>query len=106
MFQTLQISLTKLWAIIKEHPELVKEVTFKDGHTEKMFSFTSNTSKFPDDHHTEILSAKPKDVRPASKDEWKYWEIGKAKVFPQSGAPAPAGPVLGGTASEPDEVPF
>lgn len=30
------ISLTKIGKIAKEHPELVKEVKFKDGHVEKM----------------------------------------------------------------------
>lgn len=31
-----QISLTKLGDFVKKHPELVREVTFKDGHKEKM----------------------------------------------------------------------
>lgn len=85
MFQTIQISLNKLWTIAKQHPELIKEVKFKDGHTEKMLNLTSRASKYPDEHHTEIISAKPKEVQPASSDEWKYWEVGKSKVWGDNG---------------------
>ena len=31
-----QISLTKLCDFARKHPEMVKEVTFRDGHVEKM----------------------------------------------------------------------
>ena len=33
-----QISLTKLCDFSRKHPEMVKEVTFRDGHTEKMLN--------------------------------------------------------------------
>lgn len=33
-----QISLTKLCDFARKHPEVVKEVTFRDGHTEKMIN--------------------------------------------------------------------
>ena len=33
-----QISLTKLCDFARKHPEMVKEVTFRDGHTEKMLN--------------------------------------------------------------------
>ena len=33
-----QISLTKLCDFARKHPEMVKEVTFRDGHAEKMLN--------------------------------------------------------------------
>ena len=33
-----QISLTKLCDFARKHPEMVKEVTFRDGHVEKMLN--------------------------------------------------------------------
>lgn len=88
MFQTLRLNLTKLWKITKEHPELVKEVTFKDGRKEKYFNLTASTSRWADEYHTEDLSAKPKDVKPQSKEEWRYWDVGTAKVFPDNASSA------------------
>lgn len=35
-----QISLTKLWAITQQQKDLVKEVTFKDGHKEKFLNIS------------------------------------------------------------------
>lgn len=35
-----EISLTKLGELIKKQPSLVKEVTFKDGHKEKMLNIS------------------------------------------------------------------
>ena len=33
-----KISLTKLCDFARKHPEMLKEVTFRDGHTEKMLN--------------------------------------------------------------------
>ena len=33
-----QISLTKLCDFARKHPEMIKEVTFRDGHVEKMLN--------------------------------------------------------------------
>ena len=43
-----QISLTKLGEIKKKHPELIKEVTFKDGHTELFINIEIHDKKEPD----------------------------------------------------------
>ena len=43
------INLTRLWEVTKNHPELVKEVTFKDGRREKFININVN-SKAVDDY--------------------------------------------------------
>ena len=42
-----QISLTKLCDFARKHPEMVKEVTFRDGHVEKMLNINVNERKEP-----------------------------------------------------------
>ena len=42
-----QISLTKLCDFARKHPETVKDVTFKDGHVEKMININVNERKEP-----------------------------------------------------------
>ena len=42
-----QISLTKLCDFARKHPEMVKEVTFRDGHVEKMIDIDVNERKEP-----------------------------------------------------------
>ena len=42
-----QISLTKLCDFARKHPEMVKEVTFRDGHVEKMININVNERKEP-----------------------------------------------------------
>ena len=42
-----QISLTKLCEFARKHPEMVKEVTFRDGHVEKMIDIDVNDRKEP-----------------------------------------------------------
>lgn len=42
-----QISLTKLCDFARKHPETVKEVTFRDGHVEKMIDIDVNERREP-----------------------------------------------------------
>ena len=42
-----QISLTKLCDFARKHPEMVKDVTFRDGHVEKMIDIDVNERKEP-----------------------------------------------------------
>ena len=42
-----QISLTKLCDFARKHPEMVKEVTFRDGHVEKMLDIDVNERREP-----------------------------------------------------------
>ena len=42
-----QISLTKLCDFARKHSEMVKEVTFRDGHVEKMIDIDVNERKEP-----------------------------------------------------------
>ena len=42
-----QISLTKLCDFARKHPEMVKEVTFRDGHVEKMIDIDVNERREP-----------------------------------------------------------
>lgn len=42
-----QISLTKLCDFARKHPEMLKEVTFRDGHVEKMLNINVNERKEP-----------------------------------------------------------
>ena len=42
-----QISLTKLCDFARNHPEMVKEVTFRDGHVEKMIDIDVNERREP-----------------------------------------------------------
>ena len=42
-----QISLTKLCDFARKHPEMIKEVTFRDGHVEKMLNINVNERKEP-----------------------------------------------------------
>ena len=42
-----QISLTKVCDFARKHPEMVKEVTFRDGHVEKMLNINVNERKEP-----------------------------------------------------------
>lgn len=83
MFQTLQISITKMGQILKDHPELVKEITYKDGHKEKVLNLTASTSKFGSD----IISARPRDVKPQTPEEWRYWDCGNIRQWPDKGTP-------------------
>ena len=41
------ISLTKLCDFARKHPEMVKEVNFRDGHVEKMLNINVNERKEP-----------------------------------------------------------
>lgn len=43
-----QISLTNLNEIAAKHPELVKEVNFRDGHKEKFINIDIHDKKAPD----------------------------------------------------------
>lgn len=43
-----QLNLTKLGEIVKNHPELVKEVTFKDGRKEKLININVNQKAIDD----------------------------------------------------------
>lgn len=42
-----KISLTKLCDFARKHPEMLKEVTFRDGHVEKMLNINVNERKEP-----------------------------------------------------------
>lgn len=42
-----QISLTKLCDFARKHPEMVKDVTFRDGHVEKMIDIDVNERREP-----------------------------------------------------------
>lgn len=113
MYQISQIDLTKLGRIVREHPEVVKKVQFKDGE-HLLINGTIRTSNFPDEYHTEIMSAKPKDVKPQSKEEWKYWEVGTTKLMEeensqpqQTSAPVQSAPVQPTAPTQPtEELPF
>jgi hypothetical protein len=45
-----QISLTKLWAITQQQKDLVKEVTFKDGHKEKFLNISILVNEQPNQY--------------------------------------------------------
>ena len=42
-----QLSLTKLCDFARKHPEMVKEVAFRDGHVEKMIDIDVNERREP-----------------------------------------------------------
>ena len=74
-----QISLTKLCDWARKHPECVKEVSFRDGHTEKMLNIEvlerREPSKFGDVGYIRVKSADGEKAYAAdlkkSKDESK-----------------------------------
>lgn len=45
-----QISLTRLGEIVRQHPELVKEVPFKDGHKEKFINVSILAEEQPNQY--------------------------------------------------------
>lgn len=67
-----QISLTKLGEIAKHQPDLVKEVTFKDGHKEKMLNISILVNDEPN-QYGKIGAVRVDCKRDQQQQSLNYW---------------------------------
>lgn len=89
MFQTGQIDLTIIGRLMRENPNLIRKVNFKDGE-HQLLNIAISSMKQPDNYGNDLtVSCKPKDAPIDNK-----WYIGKLKTWPEKGnsASAPSSP--------------
>lgn len=110
-----QISLTKLWAITQQQKDLVKEVTFKDGHKEKLLNISILVNDQPN-QYGKIGAVRVDCKRDQQQQNLNYWIADlKPSQFQddqqpapqpqqQSNWEAPIPPI--GQAEEEDDLPF
>lgn len=67
-----QISLTKLGEIAKKQPDLVKEVTFKDGHKEKFLNISILVNDEPN-QYGKIGAVRVDCKRDQQQQNLNYW---------------------------------
>lgn len=67
-----QISLTKLGEIAKHQPDLVKEVTFKDGHKEKFLNISILVNDEPN-QYGKIGAVRVDYKRDQQQQSLNYW---------------------------------
>ena len=88
-----QISLTKLGEIVKKHPALVKEVTFKDGHKEKLLNISILVNDQPN-QYGKIGAVRVDCKRDQQQQDLNYWIADlKKSTFqdqPQNDSPTPS----------------
>lgn len=87
-----QISLTKLGEIAKHQPDLVKEVTFKDGHKEKFINISILVNDEPN-QYGKIGAVRVDCKRDQQQQSLNYWIADlKKSTFDQqqSNQPAPS----------------
>lgn len=99
-----QIDLTKLGRIVKQHPELVKKVDFKDGE-HKLFNISILESDQPDNYGN-IGTVRVDCKRDEQKQGLSYF-VGNLKEStprPQNNFDTPVEPL--GQTMEDDDLPF
>ena len=88
-----QISLTKLGEIAKHQPDLVKEVTFKDGHTEKFLNISILVNDEPN-QYGKIGAVRVDCKRDQQQQSLNYFiadlKPSQFQDHPQSNQPAPS----------------
>ena len=88
-----QISLTKLWAITQQQKDLVKEVTFKDGHKEKLLNISILVNDQPN-QYGKIGAVRVDCKRDQQQQDLNYWIADlKKSTFqdqPQNDSPTPS----------------
>lgn len=82
-----QISLTKLGEIAKHQPDLVKEVTFKDGHKEKFLNISILVNDEPN-QYGKIGAVRVDCKRDQQQQSLNYW-IADLKKSTFQDQPAP-----------------
>lgn len=82
-----QISLTKLGEIAKHQPDLVKEVTFKDGHKEKFINISILVNDQPN-KYGKIGAVRVDCKRDQQQQSLNYWIADLKKSTFQDQQPA------------------
>ena len=85
-----QISLTKLGEIAKHQPDLVKEVTFKDGHKEKFINISILVNDQPN-QYGKIGAVRVDCKRDQQQQDLNYWIADLKKSTFQDQQPAQQG---------------
>ena len=86
-----QISLTKLGEIAKKQPDLVKEVTFKDGHKERFINISILVNDEPN-QYGKIGAVRVDCKRDQQQQSLNYWiaDLKKSTFDQQPNSPAPS----------------